>query len=126
MKTWLLLFAFLLSPPGQASSLRKAEADQLLSSDHTKTWSLPSAADTLAGLAASQTLTNKTMSGASNTFSNLQFTSFASGAVSTPAQQSAARTINAQSGTTYTFVLADGANAGGGSPRRESGRKESG
>lgn len=50
---------------------RTQEADSLISSDHTKTWSLPASTDTLVGLATSGVLTNKTISGASNTITNL-------------------------------------------------------
>ena len=42
------------------------------------TLTLPAATDTLAALAASQTLTNKTMSGSSNTFSNIAVASLVS------------------------------------------------
>lgn len=55
-----------------AGASRVIDADSLISSDHTKTYSLPSGtADTLAGVTSSATLTNKTISGGSNTFSQL-------------------------------------------------------
>lgn len=45
----------------------------------TTTLTLPGASDTLAGIAATQTLTNKSMSGAANTFTNIPISSAISG-----------------------------------------------
>jgi hypothetical protein len=61
----------LLSSLSWGSSTRTVSADSLVSSSGAKTFSLPAATDTLAGIAATQTVTNKTISGASNTLSNL-------------------------------------------------------
>lgn len=52
-----------------ASSTRVVNVDQFKSSDNLKTWNPPATSDTLAGIAATQTLTNKSISGATNTFS---------------------------------------------------------
>lgn len=54
-----------------ASATRIEQADSFISSDRTKSWALPAASDTLAGLAATQALTNKTISGSSNTLTNV-------------------------------------------------------
>jgi len=51
-----------------AASTRSIDADSITSPDKTKTYSLPSATDTLVGRSSSDTLINKTLSGASNTF----------------------------------------------------------
>ena len=66
-----LLISILYSSGGFAASTRSVDADQFQSSDHTKTFSVPAASDTLVGRASTDTLTNKTISGSSNTLSNL-------------------------------------------------------
>lgn len=53
------------------ASTRIIDVDQMRSSDRTKTWSLPAASDTLLGRDSTDTLTNKSMSGAANTFTNM-------------------------------------------------------
>lgn len=85
-----------------ASATRTIDADSISSSDKSKTYSMPSASTTLVGTDSSQTLTNKTISGTNNTIQNIPSSAL-----------KLKRTINAQSGTTYTFVLADGSDAGG-------------
>ena len=58
---------------------RSQEADSFISSDHTKTWSLPSATDPLVGQTENITLSNKSMSGSANTFTNLPLDSAVTG-----------------------------------------------
>ena len=57
----------------------------------TTTLTLPAVTDTVVTLDATQTLTNKTIDGASNTLTNINLD----------------LTLNAQTGTTYTIVLSD-------------------
>jgi hypothetical protein len=69
-----LIFALLaasFSSTSYASSTRAQEADSLISTDHTKSYGLPGSSDTLDGIAAANTLTNKSISGASNTLTLL-------------------------------------------------------
>ena len=56
-----LLFAMCL--PAMASTTRSIDADSFKSSDHTQTYSLPAASDTLIGRASSDTLQNKSIGG---------------------------------------------------------------
>jgi len=57
-----------LAPLAFASATRTVNEDVLKSADETKTWSMPAATDTLVGRASTDTLTNKSLSGATNTF----------------------------------------------------------
>jgi hypothetical protein len=54
-----------------ASATRTLDADALRSSDHSKSYTLPAATDTLVGRASSDSLSNKTISGTNNTLSAL-------------------------------------------------------
>ena len=64
-----------------ASSTRLLTADQVLSSDLSKTFSFPAATDTLVGRASTDTLTNKTLSGSSNTFTAIPVGAIGNGSV---------------------------------------------
>lgn len=66
----LLLTAFASS----ASSTRTSDVDTWNSSDKTKTWTPPAATDTIVGRASTDTLTNKSISGSTNTLSNVSLT----------------------------------------------------
>ena len=65
--TLLLIF----SSTSFAQTTRSIDADEITSSDKTKTYSLPAATDTIIGRVSSDTMTNKTLSGSNNTFSQL-------------------------------------------------------
>lgn len=61
----------LMSQTAFPAVLRTIDADKLITSNHLDTLTLPTVTDTLVALSASQTLTNKTISGGSNTLSQL-------------------------------------------------------
>lgn len=93
-----------------ASNVRNQEADALISTDHTKTWALPAAADTLTGRASTDTLTNKSISGSSNTLTNISLTASVTGilpvANATIATQSIASTgIDWSTGNVFKKTL---------------------
>lgn len=67
-----------------AAATRTIDDDQLTSSDHSKTWSMPAATDTLLGRVSIDTVTNKSMSGASNTFTAIPAATALSGIVGVP------------------------------------------
>lgn len=67
----ILAIFFLTGSEAFASSARVTEADSLISANKTKAYALPAATDTLVGRASTDTLTNKSVSGSTNTLSNL-------------------------------------------------------
>ncbi len=78
----------------------------------TTTFTLPTTTDTLAGISASQTLTNKTMSGASNTFSAIPYTALANGTAGNLLTWSAANAIAVvATGTADQVLTSNGAGA---------------
>lgn len=73
MKKGLITISVLLAPLlVWAAATRVITADQIKSSDKTKTFSFPSATATLVGAASTQTLTNKTIDADQNTVSNIE------------------------------------------------------
>lgn len=79
MKYLLWLTGLIFAIATYAATTRTIEGDQIRSSDKIKLWSFPASGDTLTGNAATQTLTNKTISGASNTISNINLGSQVTG-----------------------------------------------
>ncbi len=61
------LVLLLAAPLAWGAATRTIDADELRSSDATKTYSMPSSTQTLVGRTSTDTLTNKSISGASNT-----------------------------------------------------------
>jgi len=62
-----------------ASSTRIVPVDTFKSADMTKTWTPPSASDTLLGRASTDTLTNKSIDGTTNVLTNVSLTTAVSG-----------------------------------------------
>lgn len=75
------LILVLMTSTAFAASTRSWTFDTSKSSDGTKVYSYPAASDTIVGRISTDTLTNKTMSGASNTFSAIPVGSIGNGSV---------------------------------------------
>ena len=71
MRKLILLAISLSASLAIAGTLRNQQADTLVSTDTTKSWTLPSASDTICGLTSTQTLTNKTINSANNTLTGV-------------------------------------------------------
>lgn len=71
MKTALLLLLALIAPTAHASSTRSINADTITNTTGGSGLSVPSTGSAVCSDSASQTLTNKTLSGSSNTLSNI-------------------------------------------------------
>lgn len=74
-----LLVSVAIGSPSWAAATRTVDADILRSSNHATSLTLPATTDTLVTLAASQTLTNKTISGSANTITNVSLTTGVTG-----------------------------------------------
>lgn len=83
MKKFMSLFlvGMLLSQSALAAATRTITADSIQSSNLSKTFSFPAASDALTGIAATQTLTNKTMTGSANTFTLIPVGAIGNGSV---------------------------------------------
>lgn len=81
MKKMLVLLLLVSSITAHAAATRILVEDQLKSSDLSKVYSMPAATSTLASLALSETFTNKTMTGAANTFSLIPVGAIGNGSV---------------------------------------------
>lgn len=92
----ILIAILLLSVEVFAASTRTIDADAISSSDKSKNWPLPAVSTTIVGRSSTDTLTSKTLSGASNTFSQLPI-------ASDHQQEVPSGTIN---GSNVTFTLA--------------------
>lgn len=109
MKSTILFLSFLICNSALAGATRSVDADSFLSSDHTRAYSLPSGADTLVGRASSDILTNKTISGASNTLSNIARSSISTGtAYGAVVNDSSGALSNVAPGTSGNVLTSNG------------------
>ncbi len=111
MKPWKFLSLLTLFPASVslASATRVVTADSFTSSDLSKAWTPPAASDTLLGRASTDTLTNKSISGATNTFSAIPASAITSGTIAntqggTGADSSGSTGIAHVASGTWTFA----------------------
>jgi hypothetical protein len=106
MKIFLFLFLFLPHLSWASGSSRAQQADSLISTNGTKTYSLPAATDTLTGRASTDTLTNKSISGSTNTLTNISLTTSVTGALPVANGGTSAATL-----TLNNVILGNGTSA---------------
>lgn len=81
MKKWIIILALLVSPQVFAGVSRVLDANQISITGTGNVLTLPAITDTVSTITSSDTLTNKTMSGASNTFSAIPVGAIGNGSV---------------------------------------------
>jgi len=81
MKTWIALLTALLISNANASTDRQIQADGITNTTGGTTLAVPGAGANLISDTATQTLTNKTINGGSNTLSNISVSSIGNGSV---------------------------------------------
>lgn len=94
MKSFIVFIAFLLASTAFANATRTLDGAQI--TNGAATLALPSSSDTLVGRATTDTLTNKSINGGSNTLSNIPSSALSNTAVTAGSYTNANITVNAQ------------------------------
>lgn len=81
---YLVLLVTLLAHQAMAVTPRILNVDSFMSADNTKTWTPPATSDTLVGRATTDTLTNKTIDGGTNTFAHIPASALGSSVIGVP------------------------------------------